>query len=169
MTQITDVDWRDESWSFNDPCRRCRVRRLDHAPTEIRHAYVTPALAEESIFYVDDLSDVFFDTTGGTVERAIFRHSEREANGGYDAPLPPQAEKADQRESGRDPGSYGSKPICRPDHNRSVGTTCGLLTREETQRSRTFGSTPMGLLEHAAVLHNGKRQGWERPQTEISA
>ena len=97
--QIRDVDWRYESWAFNDPCRRCRVNRLDHEPTEIRHVYRTPALPEDAIWQESNLWDLLLDSTGGTVERAIFRHAERESNGGYDAPLPPPKQRKQIREN----------------------------------------------------------------------
>lgn len=72
---------------FNDPCEVCGVRRLDHEPGEIRHRYHSPALHPAST-YDCEFWDIVNNTTGGTVERAVHRHGEREGNGAYEAPLP---------------------------------------------------------------------------------
>jgi hypothetical protein len=82
---------------YNDPCEVCGVRRLDHEPSQIRHRYQTPALPPEA-FYDCEFWDNLNDTTGGTVERSIMRHGEREGNGGYSAPLPSPEDRKRIRE-----------------------------------------------------------------------
>ncbi|MGD2044413.1 MAG: helix-turn-helix transcriptional regulator [Acidimicrobiia bacterium] len=79
------MEWRSESWMFNDPCEVCGVRRLDHEPSRIRHYYRSPALPPDA-FYECDLWGIVHDSTAGTVERAITRHFDRDAK--YTAPLP---------------------------------------------------------------------------------
>lgn len=81
------MEWRSQSWMFNDSCEVCGVKRLDHDPSQIRHRYRSPALPPAST-YGCEFWDVVNNTTGGTVERAVYRHGEREGNKAYEAPLP---------------------------------------------------------------------------------
>jgi hypothetical protein len=90
------MEWRSESWMFNDSCEVCGVRRLEHEPSQIRHRYRFPALPTGS-FYECEFWDIVIDTTGGTTERAIHRHSEREGSQ-YDAPLPSPVDRRRIRE-----------------------------------------------------------------------
>ncbi len=140
--QIRDVDWRYESWAFNDPCRRCRVNRLDHEPTEIRHVYRTPALPENAIWQEGNLWDLLLDTTGGTVERAIFRHAERESNGGYDAPLPP------------------------PKQRKRIRENLGI-TQESMARNLFVNRTTIARWEQPAGYSHGKRLNGREPSGEL--
>jgi DNA-binding transcriptional regulator YiaG len=78
---------------FNDPCGVCGVRRLDHDPHQIRHPYRSPILDENAqAKHPDDWEDVPAGSSD-LVERAVFRHFEREADGRYDAPLPSPADR----------------------------------------------------------------------------
>lgn len=77
------MEWRSQSWMFNDPCEVCAVKRLDHHPSQIRHRYRSPASTYDCEFW-----DIVNDTTGSTVERAVHRHGEREGNRAHEAPLP---------------------------------------------------------------------------------
>ena len=91
------MEWRSESWMFHDPCEVCGVRRLDHEPSQIRHRYQSPALPPEA-FDESEFLDILNDSTGGTVERSIMRHGEREANSRYFAPLPSPEDRKRIRE-----------------------------------------------------------------------
>ena len=91
------MEWRSESWMFNDPCEVCGIRLLDHEHSQIRHRYRSPALSTDA-FYDCEFWDILNDTTAGTVERAIHRHGERGGNRSYNAPLPSPEDRKRIRE-----------------------------------------------------------------------
>lgn len=92
------IEWRSGSWAFDQPCLNCGKTRREHDPRHERHQYRTPAVAPEEIDHDSGFWDFTNDTTGGTAQRALNRHWEREANGAYSAPLPPPCERKRIRE-----------------------------------------------------------------------
>ena len=95
---LQDMEWRSQSWMFNDPCDVCGVKRLDHDPHQVPHSYKSPILSKSvQPEQLDDWEDVPAGSAD-PVERAVFRHFEREANGEYDAPLPSPVDRKRIRE-----------------------------------------------------------------------
>jgi len=92
------MDWRSESWMFNDPCEACGVCLLDHAPSQMRHRYRSAIFPAEA-FYGCEIWDIVNDTTAGTVERSITRHSEQQLSNQYSAPLPSREDRKRIRET----------------------------------------------------------------------
>ena len=133
------MEWRSESWMFNDPCEVCGARRLDHEPSHIRHRYQSPVLPSEA-FHEWEFWDGPKDTTGGTVERAIFRNSERAAK--YTAPLP------------------------SPDNRRLIRERAGL-TQEDLGDELLVSRWTVTRWEKPAGYWNGKRMAGREPMGEL--
>lgn len=124
---------------FNDPCVSCGVRRLDHEPSQIRHRFQTPVLPPEA-FYECEYWDNLNDTTGGTVERAIFRNSERAAK--YTALLP------------------------SPDDRRRIRERAGL-TQQELADELFVSRWTVTRWEKPAGYRNGVRLAGREPVGEL--
>jgi hypothetical protein len=133
------MEWRSESWMFNDPCVSCSVRRLDHKPSQIRHRFLSPVLPPEA-FYECEFWDILNDTTGGTVERAIFRNSERAAK--YTAPLP------------------------SPENRRLIRERAGL-TQEDLADELFVSRWTVSRWEKPSGYRNGKRMAGREPVGEL--
>jgi DNA-binding transcriptional regulator YiaG len=133
------MEWRSESWMFNDPCVSCGVRRLDHPPSQIPHYYQSPALPSEA-FYECDLWGIVHDSTAGTVERAITRHFDRDAR--YTAPLP------------------------SPEHRKHIRERAGL-TQEDLADELCVTRWTVTRWEKPAGYRNGKRMAGREPVGEL--
>jgi hypothetical protein len=124
---------------FNDPCEVCGVRRLDHEPSQIRHRFQSPVLPPEA-FYECEFWNILYDTTGGTVERAIMRHGERAAK--YTAPLP------------------------SPDNRRLIRERAGL-TQEDLADELFVSRWTVARWEKPAGYRNGVRLPGREPVGEL--